>query len=354
MAQESPNKKAFKQAQTVALSSSDSYEVSSAKENKQEEVEEHSDDSTSGSDPDRSRLSGYTVAVPELHANGGIRLINLSSMSKAVCAMSDINSWLGSRGSWQTLVFPLCTDQLSWLMDGAGLRVLADEVRSFGKVAIHIDLADEGLLAVRVPDPMSKERRIHLIRTLKTRLGSMGPVLSLEEIKKIREIIHKDDSSGPAVERRDVCASLYMFASVMVQMCDLAFHEDVTSVLHHGLQFLKHKKGGEFELRYVCVRNDRLYFRKPLERKHSFRVRKIKNIVIGKLTKALKHESLTYIPSDCCCSVVFEKSQKELKLLDLSLPTLDAAKVRMFVACLEAIQRHVVETQSKDDKEIVE
>jgi len=278
-------------------------------------------------------------------------LINVSSMSKAVCAMSDIKSWLGSRGSWQTLVFPLCSDQLSWLMKEGNLRVLADGVRSFGKVAIH---NNPSLLAVRVSDSMSEKRQIHLIRTLKTRLGSMGPVLSLEEIKKIRESIHKDDRSGPAVERRDVSASQYMFASVMVELRDLTLHQDITSVLHHGLQFLKHKKGGEFELRYVCVRNDRLYFRKPLERKHSFRVRKIKNIVIGKLTKALKHESLTYIPSDCCCSVVFEKSQKELKLLDLSLPTLDAAKVRMFVACLEAIQRQVVETQSEDDKEIVE
>lgn len=69
---------------------------------------------------------------------------------------------------------------------------------------------------------------------------------------------------------------------------------------------------------------------------------KIIQVMIGKNTKALRHEALCDISPQCCFSVVAKKAT-----LDLSTPTADPLAVRTFTSYLKGMQRHFIEQQTR-------
>ena len=69
---------------------------------------------------------------------------------------------------------------------------------------------------------------------------------------------------------------------------------------------------------------------------------KIIQVMIGKNTKALRHEALSEISPQCCFSVVAKKAT-----LDLSTPSGDPIAIRTFTAYLKGMQRHFIEQQTR-------
>merc|ERR1712083_66853 len=121
---------------------------------------------------------------------------------------------------------------------------------------------------------------------------------------------------------------------------------EMMTVAEKGTRFVKHKKGGVYDERFVLIHNDRLYWKERQsdrnKRERSMHLTKIIQVMIGKNTKALRHEALSEISPQCCFSVVAKKAT-----LDLSTPSGDPIAIRTFTAYLKGMQRHFIEQQTR-------
>eukprot|EP01083_Nonionella_stella_P124461 375809_1 len=220
------------------------------------------------------------------------------------------------------LIFPLTDKQLKLVTNPMHLKMLVGDMAHFGTIGVH-----EGLLKLRIPPDLPTITPIH---KLEKRLGVL---MTTDEIKQIRDNIRgeKDNPEKPI----DV-----------LQMNDKDFINAMMTAVDRGVKFIKHKKRGVYDERYVLIHNDRLYWKeKQNERNHrsrSMHLTKIIQVMIGKNTKALKHETLAAIPPVCCFSVVAKKAT-----LDLSTPTQDPIEIRKFTAYLKGLQRHFISQQTE-------
>jgi len=212
------------------------------------------------------------------------------------------------------LVFPLTDNQLKQLTNEQHLRILGDELPPGCSIGV-----DEGLLNLKIPADLPRIEPIHKLEK------RMGVLLSLEEIATIRKDIRGDDADADSID--------------VLQLNDKDFFNNMVNVMRNGISFIKHKKRGVYDTRFVLVRTDRLYWKEKQqdrhEKKRSFHLTKIVTVVVGKNSKALRHEQLANIPEQCCFSVVTKKAT-----LDLSTPTMDPIEVRKFVAYVKGFQRH--------------
>ena len=69
---------------------------------------------------------------------------------------------------------------------------------------------------------------------------------------------------------------------------------------------------------------------------------RIIQVMIGKNTKALRHEALDNISPECCFSVVAKKAT-----LDLSSPNGNPLEARIFTAYLKGLQQHFIQQQAR-------
>merc|ERR1712129_130051 len=232
------------------------------------------------------------------------------------------------------LVFPLTDNQLKQVTNPHHLKMLTDDMAHFGTIGV-----DEGILKLKIPESTATITPIH---QLEKRLGVL---MSVDEIKQIRDNIrgHLDESNGD--ETKDSSEQKEDEIDVL-RLNDKDFFNQMMNAVDNGVKFIKHKKRGIFDERFVLIHNDRLYWKEKAEernhRSRSMHLTKIIQVMIGKNTKALKHESMENIPSECCFSVVAKKAT-----LDLSTPTLNAVEVRKFTAYLKGLQRHFISQQSQ-------
>jgi len=225
------------------------------------------------------------------------------------------------------LVFPLTDDQLKMVTNEHHLRMLMDEMTHFGQIGV-----DEGCLKLLMP---ADKPTIGPIHRLEKRLGVL---LTQQEIEQIRRGIKGDDNGGDSKSIK------------VLNMNDRDFFNEMMTVAEKGTKFVKHKKGGVYDERYVLIHNDRLYWKERQsdrnKRERSMHLTKIIQVMIGKNTKALRHEALADISPQCCFSVVAKKAT-----LDLSTPTLDPLAVRTFTSYLKGMQRHFIEQQTRYAKQ---
>jgi len=228
----------------------------------------------------------------------------------------------------QELIFPLTDDQLRLVTNQHHLKMLMDEMTHFGTIGV-----DAGLLKLKIPVDVPAITPIH---KLEKRLGVL---MTTQELAEIRRSIAGDEKTNGEqnISAQDI---------KVLQLDDKEFVNHMMSACEKGVKFIKHKKKGVYDERYVLIHNDRLYWKeKPEERNHrsrSMHLTKIIQVMIGKNTKALKHEELVSIPPSCCFSVVAKKAT-----LDLSTPNKDPIEVREFTSYLKGLQRHFIDMQSK-------
>merc|ERR1719242_2842259 len=229
---------------------------------------------------------------------------------------------------YKELVFPLTDSQLKQVTNPHHLKMLTDDMVHFGNIGV-----DEGILKLKIPDKLPTITPIH---QLEKRLGVLT---TIEEIKQIRDNIRGE-------EKENVEQNINVDEIEVLKLNDKDFFNQMMNAVDNGVKFIKHKKRGIFDERFVLIHNDRLYWKEKAEernhRSRSMHLTKIIQVMIGKNTKALKHEQLEDIAPVCCFSVVAKKAT-----LDLSTPTLNPIEVRKFTAYLKGLQRHFISQQSQ-------
>ena len=228
----------------------------------------------------------------------------------------------------QELIFPLTENQIRQATNPLHLKMLMDDLSHFGTIGV-----DEGLLKLKIPIDLATITPIH---KLEKRLGVL---MTVDEIKAIRQSIRGDDKINVEqnINPNDID---------ILKLNDVDFVNIMMKECEEGVEFIKHKKHGVYDKRCVLIHQDRLYWKENKQaktsRSRSMHLTKIIQVMIGKNTKALKHEDLNNIPSICCFSVVAKKAT-----LDLSSPDKNPIDVRKFQSYLKGLQRHFISQQSQ-------
>eukprot|EP00486_Rosalina_sp_Unknown_P013917 CAMPEP_0201594682 /NCGR_PEP_ID=MMETSP0190_2-20130828/191919_1 /ASSEMBLY_ACC=CAM_ASM_000263 /TAXON_ID=37353 /ORGANISM="Rosalina sp." /LENGTH=679 /DNA_ID=CAMNT_0048054389 /DNA_START=898 /DNA_END=2937 /DNA_ORIENTATION=- len=226
------------------------------------------------------------------------------------------------------IVFPLTDDQLRQVTNPHHLKMLMDDLTHFGTIGV-----DEGFLKLKIPLDLPTITPIH---KLEKRLGVL---LTVQEIKDIRSHIAGDEKSNTD-------ANINIDDIDVLKVNDLQFINHMMKCCKSGVKFIKHKKRGVYDERFVLIDKDRLYWKeKQEERNHrsrSMHLTKIIQVMIGKNTKALRDDVLKDTLPICCFSVVAKKAT-----LDLSSPQKDPIQVREFTAYLKGLQRHFISQASQ-------
>ena len=229
---------------------------------------------------------------------------------------------------YKELLFPLTDHQLKLVTNPHHLNMLIQDMEHFGTIGV-----DKGILKLKIPDKLPTITPIH---QLEKRLGVL---MTIEEIKQIRDNIRGE-------EKQNDEQNINVDNIGVLKLNDRDFFNQMMKAVDPGMKFIKHKKRGIYDERYVLIHNDRLYWKENAnERNHrtrSMHLTKIIQVMIGKNTKALKHETLDNISPICCFSVVAKKAT-----LDLSTPTMNPIEVRKFTAYLKGLQRHFICQQSQ-------
>ena len=123
------------------------------------------------------------------------------------------------------------------------LRMLTKEMTHFGQIGV-----DKGYLKLKMP---ANQQTIGPIHKLEKRLGVL---LTQQEIAAIRRNIRGDDQSGGGSwnTAQDI---------EVLGMDDRDFFNEMMRVIECGTKFVKHKKGGVYDERFVLIHNDRLYWK---------------------------------------------------------------------------------------------
>ena len=118
-----------------------------------------------------------------------------------------------------------------------------DDLSHFGTIGV-----DEGYLKLKIPIDLPTITPIH---KLEKRLGVL---LTIDEVKSIRKQIAGDDKSNNA-------ANIDCDDINVLKLNDLQFVNNMMKLCKSGVKFIKHKKRGVYDVIYVLIDKDRLYWK---------------------------------------------------------------------------------------------
>eukprot|EP01084_Bolivina_argentea_P281079 480859_1 len=208
------------------------------------------------------------------------------------------------------LIFILSVQQLTLAIDYNNIKILMNDASHLCSIGV-----DKYMLKVSISVGLP------IISTVYKLEKTFGVLMTSEEIQEIK--CEYDNS-----------------------MCDVDFFNSMMSYVENSIKFIKHKKKGVYDERYVLIHKGRLYWKEIENGKNSknrsIHLTNILDVKIGKNTNALKHESLKHIEQNCCFSIISKKAT-----LDFSTPSFDVEQVRKFTTYLNGLRMHFINQKSQ-------
>ncbi|ETO18261.1 disheveled-associated activator of morphogenesis 1 [Reticulomyxa filosa] len=211
--------------------------------------------------------------------------------------------------------FILHEEQLEMLHDEEYMTQIVNDFDHFGTINVH-----ESELILQCRD---KTKLTDAIRRLEKRLGVLWTRKEIQEIMNTLHVSWDDDDNKM-----------------------IKFLDKMTKQVQKGARFNKHRKKGGPQHRWVLVRFGRLYWKERVTDKnnksHSFNLTKIRQVLAGKVTRALQEAKDA--PDRACFCVAGESVT-----LDLQAETEEVANE--WVNYLKGYVRHYERQGGKEEKE---
>ena len=184
------------------------------------------------------------------------------------------------------ILLPLTDKQCGYLQSEHIMKCLLNDIKVIDKDIELTQIDEDGDRMLKLQIPIYYEQSNLIIRIMEERLGFL---LDIDTIRGGMNEIMNDDSEYDNSKQSE---------------CE--FFNEMMIILENGVSLYKHYDDGIRRLRWICIENGKLDWRRHQYGSYTSGGIKLIDIIsinIGKTSVILKHKKLNDIPNRCCCSI---------------------------------------------------